>query len=905
MIRPAPRHAATTPGSIPHPFAPMLRGLAAPLVVFLFTVLAACSGGSADKSTGSGGSSTCQDQGSFCLVTCNLGCTLTGGCGITDIAQNQPLVFTFSRDVDPRTVDFTSFSIKTLTGEEPVGQFLVEGQTVSFIPDVRFVQGQTFFGFAPNVDYILTLPGGSASATAIRSTAGQRLLHDYSCTLRVTRGVVDLDQRSPEAQLVTPSTTFNVATDTPVVMEFSELIDFAPFSNPPVGEEPVQFRIRRALPGTGGVLECNPTSSAVQLTGSPRLTNDSVRSRTILSFNALESLPSGSCYEVEVTSRVRDLSGRSAAPQVFRFTLVEGQQAPVTKTFDFQNDDELDRSRSAGEWAGGAASFVTLGGDGRHGDFDVEDGARVTDVYFVFDTDSQLITRKPTATITADETVTNGTFFFTNFVVPQGWTIEFRGSNPVRLNVRGECRIEGTVLMRGKAPATDFQIRAPSGHVSGGWAGGAGAAGGPFGGSGGDGAFGCDGTGNPNQPAFNNFEGFHGDDLNLPMGHPLAASAAGTGGRGGPLFPAHGNQATLAFPAFTFNVDTGGMAGGGGFVLPGSAGSVTRHGTLANQPPLNPNFIGPSAAGGTSIPFTNLPSPLVSSDYFCVGGSGGGGGGSHSVFASSNSAPTNGDPFKYRSGLGGAGGGGCARFRIGGRFEMSAASRIDVSGGDGAVIVASQIPGTPALSGGGSGGTALIQLGSAFDFSGLIDVSGGTGSRYSGSGNFAVTAGGGDGAPGFLRVETPVAAPALSRLGNVDPPAVAQSAGLLAESDDFTGFQSIFVSTGAIFPPTYVRYVVEADVDGVPTTFSDDPAVGVPALRGAAPIVFLIQGAPVAITGELTGVPAAWRTQVGAFQAGVGNLNADAFSGYRWQILFDRTMANSVVVRAVRIEYRI
>src|SRR5690606_8597036 len=132
---------------------PMLfRNLASTSLLVLVTSLVGCSGGS-------GGSSaripaSCGDAGAFCLSACNLSCA-DGRCGITDIAQNQPLVFTFSKPVDPRSVDLTTVSLKTVTGEEPVGTLVTEGQTVTFIPEVRTVQGATFFGFTANGEYVL------------------------------------------------------------------------------------------------------------------------------------------------------------------------------------------------------------------------------------------------------------------------------------------------------------------------------------------------------------------------------------------------------------------------------------------------------------------------------------------------------------------------------------------------------------------------------------------------------------------------------------------------------------------------------------------------------------------------------------------------------------------------------
>ncbi|MCC6781889.1 MAG: Ig-like domain-containing protein [Planctomycetes bacterium] len=885
----------------------VLLDSAAPVCsVLLLSVLllTACSGGKTGAS-GNGGSITCGSEGSFCLVTCNLGCTLTGGCGITDIAQNQPLVFTFSRDVDPRTVDFTTFSLKTVNGEEPVGQFVVENQTISFIPDVRVVQGQTFYGFAPNLDYILTLSGGPGAPSAINSTSGQRLLHDYTCTLRVTRGVVDLDQRAPEATLTTPASTFNVPRDTPIVLEFSELIDFTPFFNPTLGDEPIKYQVRRSRLSSSNVLVCDTASRVFALQGAPRLVNDIVRGRTIATFTPQETLPTGSCVEVEVTGRVTDLSGRAASSQVFRFTLVEGSATEVSRSFDFQSDDLLDRERSGGAWAGGAGTFPQLGGDGRHGDFKVTDGQRVTDQYWIFNTDSQVITRKPSALVAQDTTVNDGRFYFTNFIVPAGITVEWVGSKPLQIHVRGECRIEGSMIGAGKTANAAYSIKAPTGHTTGGWPGQAGGVGGPGGGDGGNGAFGCDGSGNPNQPAFNNFNGFDGETLQVPGTHQLAGLVANTKGRGGLLWPSHGANASIVFNdpgSFNFNLDVAGGASGGAFVTNGGNGTVTAAGSINSGPNTNALRMGPGTTGGTLVAFGPRPGGVGSADHYLVGGSGGGGGASHSLFAQTS------ETFRFRSGAGGAGGGGAMLLRVGGRMEMLASAAFDFRGGSGALIsmAAANTTGAPGVAGAGSGGGLLLQFASTFDLNGRIDIRGGTGGAYQ-SAVFRATANGGDGGAGFLRVETPGSAPALSLLGIVTPPAVNDSAGVLEDDDDLVGFQSKFVTTGAVFPPSFVRYVIRAEVDGVPRVFSDDPAVGTPARLGLAPLVIKVQGADVNLAGELlpSATPGPWQNQVGSFDAGEGSLNADSTVGYRWILLLDRTVSTNVVVRELRIDYRI
>src|SRR5690606_17041096 len=339
------------------------------------------------------------------------------------------------------------------------------------------------------------------------------------------------------------------------------------------------------------------------LSGAPRLTNDSVRGVTLLTFDPVEDLPRGSCLEVQVTATVRDLAGTRAAPETFRFVIQAGNPPPPTPLqWTFDNDLDMDRERSGGTWSGGKAVFAAVGGDGRHGHFDLTDGDRVTDSHYVWNTDRMVITQKATGTLNDEDVVTDGRFYFTNFELFAGQTLEFTGSKPARIFVRGSMLVEGRILANG-------------GHVRGGYVGKPlpasgglphegqpGTPGGPGGGAGGNGAWACDGTGNPNQPQFNNFAGYPGEDLTVPAGHAYANRVSGTGGAGSPLFPAHGNEAQLIYRAFDTAVESGAGGGGGGFVVAGGTGSCPEAGSVFGDPRnTNPGERGPGGAGGRSF----------------------------------------------------------------------------------------------------------------------------------------------------------------------------------------------------------------------------------------------------------------------------------------------------------------
>ena len=77
------------------------------------TLVVSCTPGGSTNTTSYGSCSGGSGDNSFCLLTCSLGCSL-GGCGITNIAQNQPIKLIFSQNVDPNFVNFFEDTKRTL-----------------------------------------------------------------------------------------------------------------------------------------------------------------------------------------------------------------------------------------------------------------------------------------------------------------------------------------------------------------------------------------------------------------------------------------------------------------------------------------------------------------------------------------------------------------------------------------------------------------------------------------------------------------------------------------------------------------------------------------------------------------------------------------------------------------------
>ena len=120
----------------------------------------------------------------------------------------------------------------------------------------------------------------------------------------------------------------------------------------------------------------------------------------------------------------------------------------VTETFD--DDLRMDQARSGGSWGNGNGRFAQLGGDGRHGDFDITDGQDQGGGEWLWNTDDQLISRKQTGWLNAQDRVTDGSFYFTNFVLAEGRTLRLIGTKPARFFVRGEIAVHGTIIASGE-----------------------------------------------------------------------------------------------------------------------------------------------------------------------------------------------------------------------------------------------------------------------------------------------------------------------------------------------------------------------------------------------------------------------------------------------------------------------
>ena len=865
-----------------------------------------CAGGSTEDPTSSV-RIRCLDGQAFCIISCDLGCSQTG-CSVSEISENQRLRFKFSDRVEPASVNSASISIRTASGVAPDGDYLVNNSEVTFVPKVRTVNGVSTFGFLRNESYIITLAGGSTAAFGVRSLTGDRLSKEFSCTVVASRGVLDEDQAPPTAEMLAPTNLTSASRTPTIVLRFSELIDTTALQGQLGAGTPIRVTQRSTL--SDGA--CNLDGEGTALGGLPQIATEFVNGKevTVVSVQPPQ-LPSKSCITVFVTPNLRDLAGTPAVARQFQFITEQGAVLTQTIRETFATGANQEAIASGGVWASGARPGP-IGSDGRHGPFRPEFGNLVAANTYEWNLSSGFTIPGSNTPDGNSVTVTDGRFYFSEFVLPEGTTVRFRGTVVPQIYVRGQVQIGGVLDLSGAdmpgvtgiLPAhggqkiSNFNSRGVASTLVVGQSGGAGGPGGGVGGKGGD-----ECAGNVVATATSN--GQPGEDVRLPAGHAYAGTNAGTGGAGSPVHPANGLAASastnLIGNIYRSFFSPGG--GGGGYSV---AGDLPALPSIAAQP-VQPTS-GP--AGPVSLTFSPLPFPASpplgysSLDHFLIGGSGGGGGGAH-PFGTFNAITTAGQTFQ--AGHGGSGGGGAIALRAGGDIVISANGSIVARGGDGVLITSNNpandtvtpVPagydnefGASSPGGGGSGGTVLLQSGRSISVPGAINTRGGQGSRNGGGTptalNLNVLSQAGNGSPGYYRLE----AGTTAQFSGTGVPAFqpTQNTGPLLDVDGRTGSRSTWLlpATGAL--PVYVRYELLALVQGQPLLFSDDPTVSTLAANDpSGPVQLRLQaGFFDAMTGQVG--EATWGPWRSTAAVGPDSINRDHGNAVRFDLTVDRTL---------------
>jgi hypothetical protein len=895
-------------------------------------VAAGCSNGSQDDQASSV-RIRCFDGQAFCIISCDLGCTQTG-CAVSEIAENQQLRFKFSDRVDPASVNFGSISIRTATGVAPNGDFVVNGSEVVFVPKVSSLGGVSSFGFQRNESYIITLAGGATATQGVRSLTGDRLSQEFSCTVVASRGVLDEDGLPPTVSLLSPTVATGAPRNPTIVLRFSELIDTTPLQSSLSAASPIRVTLRGLLPDGA----CNLDADGTSLEGVPSLSTERVNDRdvTVVAFTPSVQLPGQSCVTVFVTADLRDLSGRSATPAQFQFITEAGTPIDFTVREQFNSAANQDVLVSGGTWSAGARPGL-VGGDGRHGSFRPDFPSATSGGFNVFVWNvGNGSAGNPGFTIPASNTpggqsfvVTDGRFFFTDFVLTEGTTLRFTGTEMPQIFVRGQCDIRGTIDVSGvDLPAQIGQAGLGNGQrvstfnargaINAVVQGQAGSGGGPGGGAGGRGGNECAGNGVESTTVgsvlvFTN-NGQRGTDVRLRAGHAYAVEEANTGGAGSNLAPDTGLNATALTQVVSVwrgSFSRGG--GGGGYMLGGVGPTLPVIGTGTGTQPFNSAVV-TQAESFPLLPYPATPPANYSSlNHFLVGGSGGGGGGSHTFGLLQGSAATA-VGERFLAGHGGAGGGGAIAVRAGGTVTIAATATLLARGGDGVLIMGDDPIATPTVvdtnfgisspGGGGSGGSLLVQSGKTISLAGTLNARGGNGSRVGGitTASLAVTVQAGNGSNGFYRLEAASGVNGTPSATSVPAFVVADNVGPLLDRDDASGDLSKWRGTGLFFPPTWLRYELDVEIngDGVVTTFSD-AAGQTPANDPAGAVRVRFQGAKLnqAGTSPVDNQVTPWVDFVGT-----GNgLNSPSVqvNGFRFELLYNRGSFPNVVVRELRV----
>jgi hypothetical protein len=129
------------------------------------------------------------------------------------------------------------------------------------------------------------------------------------------------------------------------------------------------------------------------------------------------------------------------------------------------------------------------------------------------------------------------------------------------------------------------------------------------------------------------------------------------------------------------------------------------------------------------------------------------------------------------------------------------------------------------------------------------------------------------------------------------------------DRDSASGCRSTWRSTGFVFPPEWLRYELQVDIDGdgtVDRVYSDDPSVPNnfgPAIDPLGPVTIKFQGARV----NSIGVPdnatiRQWRDFVGD-TIGIG-INSDLPTGFRFQMIFNTQAFPNCVVKRLTVVTR-
>lgn len=560
-------------------------------------------------------------------------------------------------------------------------------------------------------------------------------------------------------------------------------------------------------------------SDQVSMLGEFTVTIDQNAQRTTVVFLPAAGLPSAGSDDahprrvvLELSPQIADLGGNTlvnAGTIAFTPEKVAFDRLVIDESFgDLAREDSL---RTGSSWGSGLLLTGPGGGSGRLGDLVVLPGTVVE-----LSTDSEDFSGITNPAIfnpihiierSSALPITNGVFEFARLRVDAGGVLRFKGNKPARVYVRGVADIAGLIDASGSSGIL---------HTSDTLLGGIGGAPGPNGGAGGRGGSRPDGSAftgsyfglaiggvaNPAAGPSNVLDAATYEQVNgipgggIPFPNTIAPSSFVAGGQSGLGWP----QPTIDHPELHMPQDVNDVSGmqyekwiqctypipsspggGGGHALDGGLGDMT-------FVPPSPFPIPPDSQGGDSddLAIDAVVRSLSPELGLLRGGGAGGGAGGHLQFTQVNGQAVQGCSITVPQGsppqiithmshssAGGGGGGGGVQVAAGRRVILSGV--IDASGGDGGSGTFPPAATTPndlaQAGGGGAGGSVLLQSQRVQiqAVPGRIKVSGGRGGEGSGNQFPFQASKGGRGSPGFVRIETPIAADIANEQAKVNP----------------------------------------------------------------------------------------------------------------------------------------
>jgi hypothetical protein len=255
--------------------------------------------------------------------------------GETNVFINDPIIITFSANVDPSTVNTNTILITDPNGAVPMGRFEVHSNEVHFIPQ-----------YPPGLNMMMTytvVAQGLPMTPTVWSLEGTPLMQTY--TFSFDAGTAARPDTKPPYIVSTniASGATGVPRDTNIVITFSEPIDSSSVTS--------GFTL---TPLAGGA----PINGTLTLTSNQTILNFDPENGTFPGY-----LDANSQYEVRLTNSIRDMAGLSLQdpnnsppsypPYILIFTTSDQPMAAVARgpfLEDFSSNINEDASLTTAEW---------------------------------------------------------------------------------------------------------------------------------------------------------------------------------------------------------------------------------------------------------------------------------------------------------------------------------------------------------------------------------------------------------------------------------------------------------------------------------------------------------------------------------------------------------------------------